>query len=191
VLTDGQKSRAPVGDTAAARWKNLEIGSTCIVRPRIHAFTAALGFFASFGALADKGSSGGVSNGLGWGRGGSRFVDGGGAGPASAFDQHANLVKGGLEFQATPKAAFDRPGGGRGLSTPSSSGSPGKSSNDAPNANSSGDVALLIQGAASSGAAGKVKLAENDAAVLFAPWKVTAKDGKPVEKKAGLECGAK
>jgi len=162
------------------------------VRPGIHALTAALGFFASFGAVADKGGPGGgaFSDGASHGRGGSRFVDGGGAGPASAFDQHANLFKGGLEFQATPRAAFDGPGGGRGPSIPSSSGGPGKSSSDAPNAKSSGDAALLAQGAAG-GSAGKVRLAENDAAVLFAPWKVTDKDGKPIEKKPHPECGAR
>jgi hypothetical protein len=147
-----------------------------LVRPRLHALLAALGFASSFGALADKGGpSGGVSNGLGWGRGGSRFVDAAGSGPASAFDQHANLVKvGGLEFQAMSKG---RP------SASSSSSAGGKIGDAAPaGINSSGDAALSKT---------RMTVAENELAELFAPWKISDKEGKPAGKKSRPECATK
>jgi hypothetical protein len=141
------------------------------VRPSLHALLAALGLASSFGALADKGGpGGGVSNGLGWGRGGSRFAEAPGAGPASAFEQRALLVKsGGLEFRASDNAG----------------------SRPAPRQDPGQHWSSPAQGR-SFGTGGKVALAESDdAAALFAPWKVIDKDGKPVEKKAHPDCGAK
>ena len=154
------------------------------MRPRLHAITAAVGILASSGAFADKGPNSGAPPGLGFGngRGGPRFVDAAGAGPANAFDQRAQLAKSaGLEFKAAgnPQAA---PGqeGERTRPTGNGSGSPKPHDN----------AALSAPGPATS-ADGKIALAEADVTSAFAPWKVTDRDGKPVERKAGLECGAK
>jgi hypothetical protein len=156
-----------------------------IVRPSYHALTAAFGILASSGAIADKGSNGGPPFGVGFGngRGGSRFIDSAGAGPASAFDQRAQLVKsGGLEFKATgsalaPSAREDtaRAGGSHGASSAIKPG---------------GDGALPAQGSATGTSAKPAAVGEN-VATAFAPWKVTDKDGKPVDKKAALECSTK
>ena len=156
------------------------------MRPRFHALLAALGLASSFGAYADKGSGGGLANGLanGNGRGGSRFADAPGQGPANAFEQRAQLFKaGGLEFKAGAGAPVPH---GRVDSTPSSA--PERPSGPRPKPAS--DAALLAQGAPAA-TSEKLVIAEEDVAVFFAPWKVSDKDGKPVEKKPALDCGAK
>ncbi|HEY6822428.1 MAG TPA: hypothetical protein VI321_10460 [Burkholderiales bacterium] len=154
------------------------------MRPRIHAITAAFGILASSGTFADKGPNGGPATGVGFGngRGGPRFIDAAGAGPANAFDQHAQLARSaGLEFKAAgnPQAA------------PGQAGERTRSpENRSRSAKPRDNAALSAPGTATSGDE-KIALAEAEVASAFAPWKVTDKDGKPVEKKAGQECGAK
>jgi hypothetical protein len=154
------------------------------VRTRFHALPAALGILASFGALADKGSGGGIANGLGNGRGGSRFADAPGQGPANAFDQRTQLFKaGGLEFKAAGGAPAPS---SRGDSTASSASDRPSDSRQKP----ASDAAVLAQGAAR-GTSAKLIVAEEDMTAFFAPWKVSDREGKPVEKKPAPECGAK
>jgi hypothetical protein len=154
------------------------------MRPRIHAITAAFGILASSGAFADKGPNGGPPPGLGFGngRGGPRFIDAAGAGPANAFDQRAQLAKSaGLEF----KAAGNPP------AAPGQEGERTRSpENGSRSARPRDNAALSAPGTATS-TDEKIALAEADVTSAFAPWKVTDRRGKPVEKKAGLECGAK
>jgi len=155
------------------------------MRPRIHVLAAAFGILASSGALADKGSNGGPPSGVGVGngRGGARFIDAVGAGPASAFEQRTQLVKsGGLEFKAVGNAQA-APGHDGGNGTRSSD-------NEGPSAKPNGNAFLSLQ-ATSTSASEKVAVAEADVTTAFAPWKVSDRDGKPVLKKAGLECSAK
>jgi hypothetical protein len=156
------------------------------MRPRIHMLTAAFGILASSGALADKGSNGGPPPGVGFGngRGGSRFVDAVGAGPASAFEQRTQLVKGGgLEFKAggSPQAAPGHDDAGSG---------PRSSENGVPSAKPNENAVIPRQGAAAN-ANEKTAVADAEVTTAFAPWKVTDRDGKPAGKKAGLECAAK
>jgi len=148
--------------------------------------TAAFGILASSRAFADKGSNGGPPSGVGFGngRGGSRFIDAVGAGPTSAFEQRAQLVKsGGLEFKArgSPQAAPGHDDAGVG---------PRSSESGVPSAKPNVNAVIPGQAAATT-ASEKIAVADADVTTAFAPWKVTDRDGKPVGKKAGLECAAK